>query len=329
MMWLENGTLSLLAAPPAWGKTSLLLNLIPSCKRTVVFVSPLKALALEFCDRLNSEGFNVFYVKSQRHLQDNLRELCHYQVVILSYEHAMERFTTAVERNKDQFFLVFDEFHLLFQWGGSFRPSLWEFFYQMAETGCPALGLSATLDQNLLEEVKNSFGSCFDRIQLVDEGNFTLKKGPQKTFLMKRPSELWIHLGKSLAKRRRSLVFLPYRQQVKHWCEKLLSQQINALGCVGGETVEFRQHLKNSPDVEVILSTHALSHGVNLPPLDDIFIGHPVDDAAMWLQMVGRGGREGGDYNLYCLNTHGQSVGQRMLARTRNTMGLVFSWQRV
>ena len=329
--WIANGTLTLLTAPPAWGKTSLLLTLIPSLSRTIVFISPLKALALEFCDRLKREGVSVFFVLSKKHLKKNLDQLHQYGVVILSYEHIEQELAFMVEQKRDEFFLVFDEFHLLFKWGDSFRPQLWESFYQMAETASPSLALSATMDEDLLEQIRSSFiHSGFDKIQWVNEGNFVLQKYPEKTYLMANPNEIWIHLAKSLKRKRRSLIFLPYRQQVKKWSEKLHSQNENVLSCVGGETVDFRQRLKSSPNAQVIISTHALSHGVNLPPLDDIFIGHHIDDRDMWFQMVGRGGREGGDYHLYCMNTHSSGdLFEKALARMRNFMAIAFSWQQV
>ena len=326
---MDAPTLILLIAPPARGKTSLLLDLLPPMDQVMVFVSPLNALSLEFCDRLVSEGISVLRITSRQQLQGNLQRLTAYQIVILSYEHTTPQLTAYLKRHQNQFFFIFDEFHLLFSWGGSFRPALWENFYQLTTTGCHCLALSATIEEEIIQEMRTSFLSCFEQIHIIDHGNLTLFHPPRKIYHVRRKNELWIHLKCALAQGHRCLVFLPFRQQVHSLAEKLRRQKFSVLTCVGGETVEFRQQLKANEEVQIILATHALSHGVNLPPITRVLIAYPVPERAMWLQMVGRGGRNGQSYHLYCMNTYGLSPWQKFCTHWNNWLAIACSWQRI
>ena len=76
-----------------------------------------------------------------------------------------------------------------------------------------------------------------------------------------------------------------------------------AIGCVGGEVEKFQTELKNSNGkIDCIFSTIALSHGVNLPEIKKVFINYEVKNYDFWLQMVGRGGRQGSAYEVYCFD---------------------------
>lgn len=323
----QGHTLTLLIAPPGWGKTSLILDLISRWEQIMIFISPLKALALEFNDRLVSEGVPTLRVESRQQLKQQLQRLHKYRMIILSYEQVGAELVEYLQHNTQKFFFIFDEFHLLFHWGSSFRPQLWEGFYRLAETGHSALALSATMDREILQEIKNSFHTCFQKIQIINQGNFKLLYFPQKIYRMRRQQELWIHLKSSLSKQKRCLVFLPFRQQVRQYAEELQSWGITVLTCVGGETLEFRQQLKQKSEVEVIVATQALGHGVNLPSVDQILIAYHVPEKSIWLQMVGRGGREGRPYSLYCMNTYGLDRLQNIQAWLRNVIAIACSWQ--
>ena len=54
--------LTVLMAPPGWGKTSLILDLYKSGNKKVIFVSPLRALANEFYERLKRDRFEGCYL---------------------------------------------------------------------------------------------------------------------------------------------------------------------------------------------------------------------------------------------------------------------------
>ena len=51
--------------------------------------------------------------------------------------------------------------------------------------------------------------------------------------------------------------------------------------------------------IDCIFSTTTLSHGVNLPEIKKVFIDYEVKNFDFWLQMIGRGGRQGSDYQVY------------------------------
>ncbi|MCY4645102.1 MAG: helicase-related protein [Bacteriovoracales bacterium] len=318
----------LLMAPPAGGKTSLILDVARSlegCGR-VIFISPLKALSLELAGRFEASGIETFCVDSRRGLSSRIESVGLPQMTILSYEHVTKPLIDFLKQKLQNVLLVFDEFHLLFYWGSSFRPALWESFYELAETAHPILSLSATIDKKIVEEMKNSFLASFDRIWLIDRGNFFLRHPPRAISLVSRQWEIWIHLEKALGRGKRCLVFLPYRREVEVWRNSLAASGRCVLSCVGGQTLEFRERLKTCEKVDAILATHALGHGVNLPPLDHIYLAYPVEEKALWLQMVGRGGRDGRPYKLYCMNVHGLPLWQKLAAKVRNAWGLLFSW---
>ena len=75
---------------------------------------------------------------------------------------------------------------------------------------------------------------------------------------------------------------------------------LRSIGCVGGEVEIFLKELaERNEEVDCIFSTTTLSHGVNLPEIKKVFINYEVKNYDFWLQMIGRGGRRGSDYEIY------------------------------
>ena len=67
----------------------------------------------------------------------------------------------------------------------------------------------------------------------------------------------------------------------------------------------MKNYNKNDPP-RVIFSTSALSHGVNLGLIDEIYIGYLLKNEDMWIQMASRGGRSGESFNIYSFNSWGK-----------------------
>ena len=96
------------------------------------------------------------------------------------------------------------------------------------------------------------------------------------------------------------LVFCSYRSEVDELVSRARRMGLRSIGCVGGEVENFLEELKNhNEEVDCIFSTTTLSHGVNLPEIKKVFISYEVKNYDFWLQMVGRGGRRGSDYEVY------------------------------
>ena len=100
------------------------------------------------------------------------------------------------------------------------------------------------------------------------------------------------------------LVFCPYRNQVKELEEKLKAGGLNVLSCVGGESSEFTQKLLTIKNLDVIVATSVVSHGVNLPAIAKIYFLQKIENSDFYLQMVGRGGRGGEEFELHTLNSN-------------------------
>lgn len=200
--------------------------------------------------------------------------------------------------------IIVDEFHLNFYWGDTFRPLMWEVFFELA--GCCELMvlLTATLNEEM-QEVMNFFKSEFDEIIWCNLGNQILQNRP--TRYLRLPNQ---ELMKSALLHDRSpgvkLIFCQYREEVFQW-EKILQEQGRVvLSCVGGEAAGFGGKLAEKKGLEFIVATTVLSHGVNLPSISKVYFLYKVENLDFWVQMVARGGRRGESYEVYALeNPHG------------------------
>ena len=287
---------TLFLAPPAWGKTTLLLNL----PGPWIFVSPLRALAEEFYERVQATGERVKILRSRK--DETWAKFCKNPrgILIATPETLPSHFPQNI---LEQCFMVLDEFHLFLHWGETFRPYLTEQFFSWANQGIPVLGLSATVDQSQLQEIQLWREHCFDHLFVINVGNMQFKHPPTKhTRYGKRVDRLKRRMVfESLNENNRGIIFCGSRAQVFYWCNWLNRRGVKSLGCVGGQVEQFRQGLKENPDATWIVTTSALSHGVNLPSFDHVFIAHEPDRESIWLQMAARGGRKGEKFHLHSL----------------------------
>ncbi len=290
-------SLTLFIAPPAWGKTSLLLEL----DGPWIFVSPLRALAEEFAQRLNSSGAKVKILRKRNGDEWKSFSKKPDGVLIATPETLPSHLPQEVVQ---QCILVLDEFHLFQKWGEEFRPLLREQLYAWANLGARILGLSATVEDAQMNEVKKWHQHGFDFVFIVDLGNMRFKYPPEKIYrygknlLALKRRFYW----ESKCRRSKGIIFCKTRNQVKHWTIWFLGQNINALSCVGGHVDKFRLALADNQNVDWVITTCALSHGVNLPSFDHVFIDHKPSSKSMWLQMAARGGRNGETFNLHTMD---------------------------
>lgn len=260
--------LLILTAPPASGKTFWIDTFAEHYDGELVVISPLRALADECKDKWEGR------IK-----------------VETSEEWLIKRTPAKVA--------IFDEFHLNFYWGDSFRPLLWECFYELAYHADLVIVLTATLSLPMINAIENF--SHFTSKIWCDVGNQTLKNFPAKYLLA--PSKFWLA---SLIEQDQmpagvKLLFCQYRDEVKQWGKKLEAMGLVVWTCVGGEAKEMRGKMSSGVTPDYIVSTTVLSHGVNLPRLSAVIFLYPVENPDFWIQMVARGGRKGEEYVVFAL----------------------------
>ena len=108
----------LLIAPPAWGKTRMLIKMFKQERRKMIYLSPLRALANEFYQNFQDYN-NVFLL---------VKRICNQEILekFLAQQHAM-LITTPEMLTDNQLNLCFydkgpkpiviiDEFHLFYYW---------------------------------------------------------------------------------------------------------------------------------------------------------------------------------------------------------------------
>lgn len=283
----------LLIAPPAWGKTRLLIEMIKKSRQPWVFVSPLRALANEFFQVMAEQVEGCYLISRKEHLG----EINKFRLLIVTPEVCSTSYLEQFEDLK----IIYDEFHLIYYWGDTFRFSLSELYQWSANQNIPKLLLTATMSREHLERVQNELPGLIG----IDLGNQKLKNQPRKIFgyTSKQLAMMKDNLmAEILTTDQTILIFCQYRQEVWDWLETFKKLNVKALGCVGGRSSEFQELLKHRPQTQVIVATSCLSHGVNLPPIHQIFLTYPLKNKDFWIQMVGRGGRKGENFVIHTMD---------------------------
>lgn len=291
-----NCELLVLTAPPASGKTHLISSLIQQFDRPLLVISPLRALANECLTKWGSS------------------------CVVMTPEEW-------IKKGKSSRIIILDEFHLYFYWGDSFRPQMWEAFYEMVQRTELVIFLTATLTNEMREEIKR-YNCHFDQITWVDHGNQQLKNKPHHYF--KAYSVKWIekYLLSLSNPTGVNLIFCAYRSEVVKW-EKLLKGQGHSVWtCVGGEASLFSLKVQSERPPKFIVATTVLSHGVNLPNISRIFFLYPVKNLDFWIQMVARGGRRGEKFEVFALeNPEGIKWNRLLNSLAIARLSLNMKWQ--
>lgn len=262
--------LLILTAPPASGKTYFISELMKELEDIPLMISPLRALANECLS--------------------NWGDKC----LVMTPEEWMKK------RAKSRV-LILDEFHLYFYWGDSFRPLMWEAFYEMVEEAELVILLTATLTNEMVETIK-TFNCHFDEMLWIDHGNQCLKNKPYR--YVKAPDQMWLEnylMTSAGSNSEVTLIFCAYRTEVLKWEAKLKKQGLSVWSCVGGEASLFSQRVTSESPPQFIVATTVLSHGVNLPQVSKIVFLYEVRNLDFWIQMVARGGRRGERFEVFAL----------------------------
>lgn len=281
-------TFQLLLAPPAWGKTRLFASWVQHTQTEFLYICPLRALALE----VQASNPSVWVALPEELLR-------------LDWE--------ALSREKPALVVVWDEVHLVPEWGLTFRHALLEAWYGFCLSGLAGVGFTATLTPETQQFLEASLCENHEWLLTGDAGNFRYKTPPRK--LLAGPVAHLSELVLDPDDEARTLIFCATRGDVDRWLARLREQAISAWGCKGGETRAFSERLAVEAAPRVIVATSCLSHGVNLPTLDRVVI---LDAAApAWLvhQMQTRAGRRGEPFEIWMSWRASALVGpQRLLA---------------
>lgn len=261
--------LLILTSPPASGKTYWIQSFQAIWDERLLVISPLRALANECIEK---NGHTTDFMTPEEWMGKKVQR----RVVII------------------------DEFHLFFYWGDTFRPVMWEAFFEISQMADLIILLTATLSLEMREEMR-AFSLHFDEIHWIDRGNQTLKYLPAR--YIRAFSKMWLmeEIKRSKKDGTVKLIFCKFRNEVYELEKELASLGFECLSCVGGEAGEMAVKLKLHPRPDFIICTTVLSHGVNLPEIQKIFFTYPLKNIDFWIQMVARGGRRGERYQVYAL----------------------------
>ncbi|MES2528018.1 MAG: helicase-related protein [Bdellovibrionota bacterium] len=259
--------LLLLTSPPASGKTFWIRSFAEASEKEILVISPLRALADE----------------CRIHWKEKIR-------VMTPEEWSIKKTYSDI--------MIFDEFHLLYYWGDSFRPVLWDVFVSLSLEAKLVIGLTATLSEKMRDDVL-LLHSGFEEILWLNFGNQELKNFPDKYLRLNQKliHESLIHLPVNGT----TLVFCEYREEVLEWEKKLSRRGYKVWTCRGGEAAAFGEKVRRENPPDFIVCTTVLSHGVNLPVIERLFLMYPVKNKDFWIQMVARGGRKGEAYRVFAL----------------------------
>jgi superfamily II DNA or RNA helicase len=296
----EKSTITLFLAPPGWGKTTLILDVYNNFDGKIVFISPLRALSEEFYLRAKNEYKNIYKTSEP---EGGSKFLSSKKSMLVT---TAEKLCDSIIESgmKENILYIFDEFHLFYYWGESFRPLLKEKLMGCANNSCQILALTATMDRNLMERSYDEFSLGLENQFVLNLGNQILLNRPNKIFNLSLLGEKFINrlILKDLLSSedlKTTLVFCKYRKDVEMWLDICSRLKVKALGCVGGEVDTFLEDLARMKKPRCIFTTSALSHGVNLPVISKVFLTYQINNKDFWTQMVGRGGRDGSPYTVY------------------------------
>lgn len=282
----------LITAPPGWGKTYKLLDAIKGSSSKVVAIFPLRALCDEVYISALKLGISCINLKSGPELQVN------YSQLIISTPECLSE-TIVDSLNSDTIF-VFDEFHLFYYWGESFRQKLLECLYLVGSKSFSLLLLSATFSSALEDKFKADFQINYERLDHINFGNQELKNMPKVVNFYPLRRKEWMLMNMYHSRfRGTNLVFCEYRQEVKELEKVLTSRGFTCISCVGGEASDFVEKLQQGGSFDFIIATSVVSHGVNLPQISEIYFTYKISNIDFYIQMIGRGGRDGSSFNIH------------------------------
>ena len=299
---------TLLTAPVASGKTRMVVEFYHEADFKIIYLSPLRALANEvFANLQKREEKHVFLAGGEMSLTEVMEKFIKARKAFLvtTAELLSEEFIEELCTLEQKVLFVIDEFHLFYHWGEDFRPVLHDRFLAILNFYFPILAVTATMSEEVMNKMKKDLSYYQDFWIHLDYGNHQLHREPSRMLSFKglKPHYIQKAFWREIRQKKEKEIFLyfcAYRSQVDDYVDRARRLGFKSLGCVGGEVENFLEAVKVSEGkIDCIFSTTTLSHGVNLPEIRKVFIDYEVKNYDFWLQMVGRGGRQGSQYQVY------------------------------
>ncbi len=292
----------IITAPPGWGKTYKFLKAIQEMDVRVCFVFPLRALCDEVFVSAQQMGVLSLNLRSKKDLE--LINIKPHKLLLTTPE-------LILGTDLSDYIFILDEFHLFYYWGDSFRERMNELYFEITSYGHPIVFLTATLSEELKSRLTLELETNYSNIYHIDMGNQCLKNYPARVFYYPCRIKQWmedeIKFGNSEGV---SLIFCQYRNEVKERSSLLRSMGYTVLDCVGGEASDFVLKLRSLDQLDFIVATSVVSHGVNLPNIARIVFTYNVENLDYYLQMVGRGGRAGECFEIHTMSSQYFAKGQ-------------------
>jgi superfamily II DNA helicase RecQ len=323
---------TLLTAPVAAGKTRLVAEFYSAEDFKVIYISPLRALANEVFLRLKQDQKNIFLAGGEIGLEDTLKGFLESKksFLVTTMELLSEEFIEELYKRSEKVLFVLDEFHLFYYWGNDFRPILHDRFLAILNFYFPVLGITATMAPQVMDLLKEDLRYYQDFWIHLDYGNQLLHRKPKEliSFNGLKPHYLQRAFWRELRQKETDEIFLyfcAYRGQVDELVARARRLGFRAFGCVGGEVERFLGEIGAAEGaIDCIFSTTTLSHGVNLPEIKKVFIDYEVKNYDFWLQMIGRGGRRGGSYQVYTTDSYHTSKKERIKHKAKILLSDLF-----
>ena len=312
---------TLLTAPVASGKTRMVVEFYHESDFKIIYLSPLRALANEvFANLQKREEKHVFLAGGELGLSEVMEKFIQARKAFLvtTAELLTEEFIEELCRLEQKVLFVIDEFHLFYHWGEDFRPVLHDRFLAILNFYFPILAVTATMSEEVMNKMKKDLSYYQDFWIHLDYGNHKLHREPSAMLSFKglKPHYIQKAFWREIRQKNDNEIFLyfcAYRSQVDEFVDRARRLGFKSLGCVGGEVENFLEAVKVSEGkIDCIFSTTTLSHGVNLPEIRKVFIDYEVKNYDFWLQMVGRGGRQGSQYQVYTIDEFHTTKKQRL-----------------
>lgn len=288
----------IITAPPGWGKTFKLLEALKVTRRKALFVFPLRALCDEVFILATKKHINVCNIRSVKEFRE--LELGLFDLIISTPECLH---SDKIEQLQEDHLFILDECHLFYYWGESFRQRMMEVYEELISYGAPLILLSATVNSELMEKFKFQLKFNYKNIYLMNVGNQELKNLPTVIYYYPFSLKAWLNDDFKFSKKNGvSLIFCKYRSQVSEVTIHLRGNGYKVLSCVGGESREFIDKLYTQELPDFIVATSVISHGVNLPNVEKVYFLYKVENLDFYIQMIGRGGRDGSGFELHTFN---------------------------